>query len=88
MYVVCQTGRCQQTYPLENFSKDSKNVSCEKCGGILIDEEGRANFSRNATVIPVISMDELTVQREQELKRKREELELLKEEIRVIEIEL
>lgn len=48
-YVVCQTSHCQQTYPLEYFgkvTKETKNVSCEKCGGVLIDENGRANFHK------------------------------------------
>ena len=87
MYVVCQTGKCQQTYALEKFSKEAKDVSCEKCGGVLIDGEGRANLSQNATVIPVISVEELSKQRNRELQRKREELKLLEEDIRVLEQE-
>lgn len=59
MYVVCQTPRCQQTYPIEHFTPDSKDVACEKCGGVLIDQNGRANFSQNPTVIPVITIEEI-----------------------------
>lgn len=58
MYVVCQSHDCQQTYPLETFTKQSKNVSCDKCGGVLIDKDGRATFSHNDTVIPVVKLDE------------------------------
>jgi ribosomal protein S27E len=85
VYVVCQTSRCQQTYPIEQFKKDSKNVSCEKCGGILIDSEGRGNLSQNPTVIPVISLEELKERSKVELEEKRKSLKQLKEEIKELE---
>jgi ribosomal protein S27E len=88
MYVVCQTPRCQQTYPMEHFgviTKDTKNVSCDKCGGVLVDENGKANFSQNATVIPVIDMKEYEKNRKRELKEKKKEFARLKEEIRELE---
>jgi ribosomal protein S27E len=84
-YVVCQTARCQQTYPIEQFAKDSKNVSCEKCGGVLIDSEGRGNLSRNPTVIPVISVEELKESELAELKEKRIQFKRLKKEIKELE---
>lgn len=90
MYVVCQTHRCQQTYPMEYFgeiTKDTKNVSCEKCGGVLIDENGRANFSQNPDVIPVISIEEIEDNRKRRLKQKRMELKALKKEIKELEQE-
>lgn len=89
-YVVCQTGKCQQTYPMDFFgviTKDTKNVSCEKCGGILIDNEGRANFSQNSTVIPVISYEEIEEQRVTELNSKRNKIKQLEKEIKEIELE-
>lgn len=51
MYVVCQTPSCQQTYGMENFANREVNVSCEKCGGVVVDAEGRGNLSQHATVI-------------------------------------
>lgn len=53
-YVVCQTPKCQQTYPMEQFNRDSRNVSCEKCGGVVIDKDGGVRLSQNAAVIPVV----------------------------------
>ena len=87
-YVVCQTGRCQQTYPLEHLgviTKDTKNINCEKCGGILVDENGRANFSKNAAVIPIIKPDEIEESRKRRLSEKREQLESLQREISELE---
>jgi ribosomal protein S27E len=84
-YVVCQTGRCQRTYPIKQFTKESKNVFCEKCGGILIDSEGRGNLSRNPTVIPVISLMELKERNEVNLREKRKLLNQLKKEIKELE---
>lgn len=89
-YIVCQTGRCQQTYPMEYFgeiTKDTKNISCDKCGGILVDENGRANFSQNATVIPVIVPEEQEAIRKRRLDEKREQLESLQREIEELEEE-
>ena len=90
VYVVCQTSKCQQTYPLAHFgevTKDTKNVKCEKCGGVLIDENGRANFSQNPDVRPVIKVEELEAQRKAELKVKHQELARLKKAIRALENE-
>ncbi|MEK3955671.1 hypothetical protein [Psychrobacillus sp. FSL K6-1464] len=84
-YLVCQKSKCQQTYPIKDFSKDSKDVACEKCGGVLIDKDGRANMSQNATVIPVITAEELEVQRLEKIKRKHKELAALEREIQVLE---
>lgn len=87
-YVVCQTNKCQQTYPMEFFgviTEETKSVSCEKCGGVLIDDEGRANFSRNDTVIPVVSFEEIEEQKASTLKEKRRQLKNLKKEIKELE---
>jgi len=87
-YVVCQTSKCQQTYPLAYFgeiTKHTKNVKCEKCGGILIDNNGRANFSQHATVRPGIKPEELEAQQQAELKEKRKQLKRLKQEIKALE---
>ncbi|HLG26744.1 MAG TPA: hypothetical protein VI423_03070 [Paenisporosarcina sp.] len=89
-YVVCQTSRCQQTYPLEFFGEitvNTKDVSCEKCGGILVDNEGKANFSQNSTVIPVVTIEEVEKQRDSTLKEKRRLLKELKKEIKELEEE-
>lgn len=63
-YVVCQTPKCQQTYPIEDFKPESVNIACQKCGGVLIDENGRANLSQNPTVIPIVTVEELEAQEE------------------------
>lgn len=42
VYVVCQTGRCQQTYPIEYFgeiTEDTKNV---KLAEVLKQEYAKA----------------------------------------------
>lgn len=83
-YVVCQTPKCQQTYPLSKFPKETVNASCEKCGGIVI-KDGRANFSQNATVIPVITHDEIEQSRKEELSRKRKDLARLQADIQALE---
>jgi hypothetical protein len=89
-YVVCQTSRCQQTYPLEflgEITVSTKDISCEKCGGVLVDSEGRANLSQNSTVIPVVTIEEIEKQRESSLKEKRRLLKELKKEIKELEKE-
>ena len=86
-YVVCQTSKCQQTYPIEQFNAESKNVFCEKCGGVLIDKDGRANLSQNPTVIPVITFEEIEEGRKRELSKKYKELELLQKDIQELEQE-
>lgn len=84
-YVVCQTPKCQQTYPLQDFEPKSVNVSCEKCGGILIDGDGHANLSQHATIIPVITPEEIEYDRQMKLAGKREQLATLQSEIDVLE---
>lgn len=86
-YVVCQTPKCQQTYPLSNYKPESVNVPCSKCGGVLIDENGRANMSQHSWVRPVITIEEIEENRKEELARKREQLERLQSEIDVLEQE-
>jgi len=88
MYVVCQTSKCQQTYPMEYFgeiTRETKNISCEKCGGVLVDQHGRANFSQNPTVIPVITVEEIEENRKRRLREKREQLKSLTKEIEELE---
>lgn len=86
-YIVCQTPKCQQTYPLSQFDKDSVNVSCEKCGGVLIDKNGRANLSKNPTVIPVITAEEVEANRKRRLEEKRKQLNSLQAEVAELEKE-
>lgn len=90
VYVVCQTSKCQQTYPMDFFgeiTKDTKNIKCEKCGGILVDSNGKANFSQNSDVRPVITIEELEENRVSELKEKRDQLKKLQKEIKELEEE-
>lgn len=94
MYVVCQTPRCQQTYSeeymQENFgpiTQDTKNIKCPKCNGVLVDNKGKANFSQNAAVIPVIDMKAYEEDRKRRLKEKKKALAELEEEIRELEEE-
>ncbi|WP_078598651.1 hypothetical protein [Evansella clarkii] len=87
-YVVCQTPKCQQTYPLNSFKPESVNVPCAKCGGVLIDKDGRANMSQNPHVIPVITTDEIKQNRKEKLARKRKELARLQAEITELEQEV
>lgn len=89
-YVVCQTSKCQQTYPMDFFgeiTKDTKDISCEKCGGVLVDSKGRANFSQNPDVRPVVSIEEIEERRRSELKVKRQQLKELQVEIEELEEE-
>lgn len=89
-YIVCQTKSCAQTYPIDEIgviTKDTKNVKCEKCGGILIDENGRGLLSQHPHVIPGYDAEEAAKQRRLELKRKREERSRLDEEILALEKE-
>lgn len=87
-YLVCQTPKCQQTYPIENFKPESVSVPCAKCGGVLIDENGRANLSQNPHVIPVITSEEIEQDRKDRLARKREQLAKLQDEIDELEQEV
>ncbi|MCR6108601.1 hypothetical protein HXA34_20135 [Salipaludibacillus agaradhaerens] len=90
-YVVCQTGHCQQTYPMSflgEVTKETKNIKCEKCGGVLVDNAGRANLSQYATVIPVITIEELEELENGKRARLREKKEQLKElEVEIKELE-
>ena len=93
-YVVCQTPHCQQTYQIDELAekiggitKDTKNVPCEKCGGVLVDGNGRANFSGNPAVIPVVDMEKYEEQQKRRLRAKREELKEIQEEIQELEAE-
>jgi hypothetical protein len=72
---------------LGKITENTKDIICEKCGGVLVDSEGRANISQNSNVIPVVTIDELEKQRQRELKKKREELDLLEKEILILEKE-
>lgn len=89
-FVVCQTKRCQQTYPIHHFgeiTKDTKGVKCEKCGGILIDENGRANLSQHPDVIPLYDPVEAAKQRRRELGQLRKQRDSLDKQIRQLEKE-
>lgn len=93
-YAVCQTSYCQQTYELNELAekiggitKDTKNIACEKCGGVLVDEHGKANLSGNAAVRPVVDMEKYEEQQKRRLREKREELKEIQEEIQELEAE-
>lgn len=89
-YVVCQTSHCQQTFPIESLfpiNKETKNIRCEKCGGVLVDENGFANFSQHAQVRPVITPEEIEASIQKRLRAKREALAELQEEIQELEKE-
>jgi hypothetical protein len=85
MYLVCQTPKCQQTYPLEEFEPEAKNVSCKKCGGVVVDGDGRANLSQNPHVIPIITVEEMEQNRKAKLERKRKEMARLQAEVTELE---
>ena len=99
MYAVCKNGRCAQTYSLDNvikgrteevFMKDikiTKGYRCEKCGGVVVDMNGKATLSSHSAVIPYMTIEEVKKNKkskEKELKRKikkaKKELRRLKEE--------
>ena len=89
-YVVCQTSHCQQTYPIDSLypiTKETKNIYCEKCGGVLVDENGHANFSQHGHVIPVITAEEIEASNRERLQSKRKELAILQGEIQQLEEE-
>lgn len=86
-YLVCQTPKCQQTYPISDFKPESVNVPCAKCGGVLIDGDGRANLSQHAAVRPVITPEEIEAGKKKRLAQKRDELARLQQEIDVLEQE-
>lgn len=77
-YAVCQKSGCQQTHGLSvlkiNYpsAEASKNLKCEKCGGLLTDENGRANLSRNPKIYTTITVKELEAQRQATIAEKRE----------------
>lgn len=90
VYVVCQTKRCQQTYPIDyliEIKKETKNVTCEKCGGILIDKNGRGNLSKHPHVIHVIDDEYNEKIRQEEIQRKRQEFDRLEDDINRLEKE-
>lgn len=93
-YVVCQTSKCQQTYPLDEVREACNQlgyveygIQCPKCNGILVGKDGRANFSQNATVIPVMDMCEHNKYIKKKLKDKKKTLKQLKKEIKYLESE-
>lgn len=88
VYVVCQTKKCQQTYSIDSLgeiTKDTKNIKCKKCGGVLIDKNGRGNLSQHADVIPVIDDENDEKIRQEEIRQKRREIDKLKKEIKRLE---
>lgn len=89
-YVVCQTPRCRQTYPMSFFgvvTRETKNISCEKCGGVLVGENGEVILSRNAAVIPVITAEEIENHRQRELTEKQKQVEFLNAQIKALKRE-
>lgn len=87
-YVVCQNGNCAQTYPMyffEVITKDTKNISCDKCGGVLVDKDGRADLSANPDVLKFITEETLRKQDESELREKKKVLKKITDEIAELE---
>lgn len=89
-YAVCQRSGCQQTHPLTELKakhpdkESSRNLKCEKCGGILTDKNGRANLSQNPTVIPTITVKELEANRQRRIKEKRAEIKRNQRELNAL----
>lgn len=79
-YAVCQRSGCQQTHGLTELMKrypteeSTKNLKCDKCGGLLTDERGHANLSANPTIIPTITVKEYEAKKQARIKRKKEEI--------------
>lgn len=91
VYVVCQKSGCQQTHELNALMKkyptdeSTKNLKCEKCGGVLTDEKGNGRLSSLPDVIPTITLEELDAQKRRSIKRKREEIEQAQRELEMLE---
>lgn len=79
-YAVCQQSGCQQTHGLSvlhiNYpsAESTRNLKCEKCGGLLTDENGRANLSRNPEIYTTITLEELERQKQEAIQAKRDEI--------------
>lgn len=90
-YAVCQRSGCQQTHGLSvlfiNYptAESNKNLKCEKCGGLLTDERGHANLSRNPEIYTTITVKELDAQRQKNLAEKRAALAKAQRELDAVE---
>ena len=94
MYAVCKNGRCAQTYSLDEivkgrsediFMKDikiTKGYRCEKCGGVVVDLDGKATLSGNPTVIPYITIEELEEQKKRDKKEAKRKIKEAKKELK------
>lgn len=97
MYAVCKNGRCAQTYSLDGiikgrseevFMKDikiTKGYRCEKCGGIVVDTDGKATLSGSPTVVPYITLEELKEQKKCRKKEAKRKIKEAKAELKRIE---
>lgn len=89
-YVVCQTKRCAQTYSFDELgviTKETKNIACKKCGGVVIDENGRGLLSQYSDVRRGYDHEEAAKQRRRLLKEKREARARIDDEISQLEQE-
>lgn len=89
-YVVCQTKRCAQTYSFDELgviTKETKNIACKKCGGVVIDENGRGLLSQYPDVLPGYDPKEAAKERRRLLREKRQARARIDAEINELEQE-
>lgn len=77
LYVTCLDPACKSTYPLSQFSKESKSIKCKGCNGFLIDENGVACFTRRMSMTRAFHIAEVEQMRERELFDMQEQMRLL-----------
>lgn len=64
MYIICWNHDCRQTYDVKNFKAEDRNVKCEKCGDVLIAEDGDIQLSNNPHVIKTVDPKKLEESKE------------------------
>lgn len=97
MYAVCKNGRCAQTYLLDDiikgraedvFMRDikiTKGYRCEKCGGIVVDLDGKATLSQHPDIVKFITIEELKEQKKRRYKEARKKLKEAKKELKQLD---
>lgn len=86
IYAICQTPKCQHPYPVTKLDTNAKSVPCQKCGGVLVDENGSATLSHKSAMKQRKFEEKERKQKELLIKKKkynilRQEIETLEEEI-------
>lgn len=90
-YAVCQKSGCQQTHGLTELKKrypteeSTKNLKCDKCGGMLTDKDGRANLSANPEIYTTITVEELERQKQEAIQAKRDEIAESQRHLKMLE---